>query len=114
MTCHWIIANKFFLESSSLKPDIADLGFSEPLLDRTKTFITNLSNQINFSPVSLEDALKMALKIEEIMVEAFTNELIANLSLSNNDAFLQMLMEEKTHIARIRNMMIKKGFLKLS
>jgi len=91
-----------------------DLGFSEPLLDRTKTFITNISNQINFSPVSLEDALKMALKIEETMVEAFTNELIANLSPNDNNAFLQLLMEEKTHIAKVKNMMIEKGFLKLS
>jgi len=83
-------------------------------LDRTKTFITNISNQINFSPVSLEDALKMALKIEETMVEAFTNELIANLSPSDNKAFLELLMEEKTHIAKVKNMMIQKGFLKLS
>ena len=45
----------------------ADLGFSEALLNRTKTFITNLSNQINFSPVSLEDALKIALKIEVLL-----------------------------------------------
>jgi len=92
----------------------ADLGFSEPLLDRTKTFITNISNQINLGPVSLEDALKMALKIEETMVEAFTNELIANLSPADNKAFLELLMEEKTHIAKVKNMMIEKGFLKLS
>jgi len=36
----------------------ADLGFSMPLLDRTKTFVENISNQIAFNPVSLEDALK--------------------------------------------------------
>ena len=91
-----------------------DLGFSTHLLDRTRTFIANISNQIEFNPVSLENALKMALKIEETMVEAFTNELIANLSPSDNNGFLKMLMEEKTHIAKIKNMMIEKGFLKLS
>jgi rubrerythrin len=93
---------------------IADSGFSMPLLDRTKTFIANIRNQIEFNPVSLEEALKIALKIEETMVEAFTNELMANLSPSDESSFHEMLMEEKTHIAKIKNMMIKKGFLKLS
>lgn len=92
----------------------ADLGFSMPLLDRTRIFVNNISNNIKFNPVSLEDALNMALKIEETMLEAFTNELIACLPVSDNNAFLQMLMEEKTHIAKINNMMIKKCFLKLS
>ena len=92
----------------------ADLGFSMPLLDRTQTFIANISNHIGPGPVSLEDALKMALQIEETKVEAFANELIANLSSADNEAFLQLLMEEKTHIAKVKNMMIEQGFLKLS
>ena len=70
---------------------VADLGFSEPLLDRTKTFLTNIGDQINHSPVSLEDALKMALKIEETMVEAFTNELLANLSPADNRGLRYLL-----------------------
>jgi hypothetical protein len=92
----------------------ADLGFSMPLLDRTEKFIANISNHIGINPVSLEEALNMALQIEETKVEAFTNELIANLSAADSKAFLQILMEEKTHIAKIKNMMIEKGFLKLS
>ena len=92
----------------------ADLGFSMPLLDRTQTFIANINNHIGINPVSLEEALNMALQIEETKVEAFTNELIVNLSAADSGAFLQLLMEEKTHIAKIRNMMIEKGFLKLS
>ena len=56
----------------------------------------------------------MALQIEETKVEAFTNELIANLSSADSKAFLQILMDEKTHIAKIENMMIEKGFLRLS
>ncbi len=92
----------------------ADLGLSEPLLERSKRFMTNISNQINSSPVSLEEALNMALKIEETMVEALTNELIANLLPSDKNAFLELLMEEKTHIAKVKNMMIEKGFLRVS
>lgn len=85
-----------------------------PQLNRTRTFIENISNSIKSSSVSLQDALNMALQIEEAVVEAFTHELIACLSSSDNTTFLQMLMEEKTHIAKIKNMMIEKGFLKLS
>ena len=92
----------------------ADLGFSMPLLDRTQIFIANINNHIGINPVSFEEALNMALQIEETKVEAFTNELIANLSAADSGAFLQLLMEEKTHIAKIENMMIDKGFLKLS
>ena len=92
----------------------ADLGFSMPMLDRTEKFITNINTHIGNNPVSLEEALDMAFQMEETKVEAFTNELIANLSAADSTAFLQLLMEEKTHIAKIKNMMIEKGFLKLS
>ena len=90
------------------------MGFSMPLLDRTEKFIANINNHIEINPVSFEEALNMALQIEETKVEAFTNELIANLSVADSGAFLQLLMDEKTHIAKIENMMIEKGFIKLS
>jgi hypothetical protein len=93
---------------------LEDSGFSMPLLDRTQKFIATMSYHIEINPVSLEDALKIALEIEQTKVEAFTNELIANLSPADNDAFLKILMEERTHIAKIEDMMIRKGFLKLS
>jgi len=93
---------------------IADLGFSMTLLDRTQTFIANISNHIGTNPISLEEALNMALQMEETKVEAFANELIANLSSADSGAFLQLVIEEKTHIAKIKNMMIEQGFLKLS
>lgn len=80
----------------------ADLGFSTPLLDRTQTFFANISNHIGTNPVSLEEALNMALQMEETKVEAFANELMANLSSADNEAFLQLLMEEKTPIAKIK------------
>ncbi len=91
-----------------------DMGFSMPLLDRTRTFVANESYRIEVNPVSMEDALRMAMEIEQTKVEAFANELIANLSPADNEAFLKILMDEKTHIAKIRNMMIRRGFLKLS
>ena len=108
----------FLIETSDSgkfdKMHTEDLGFSMPLLDRTLAFISNISNHIGINPVSLEEALNMALQMEETKVEAFTNELMANLSSTDSKAFLQLLMEEKTHIAKIKNMMIEQGFLKLS
>jgi rubrerythrin len=96
------------------KMQAADLGFSMPLLDRTQKFISNVMSRIKLNPVSLEDALNMALKIEETTVEAFTNELMVCLSPADKNAFLNLLMQEKTHIAKIKNRMIEKGFLKLA
>ena len=80
---------------------------------RTRKFVENIMNQIKFNPLSLEEALKIALKLEETLVETFTNYLIANLS-PNRKAIIEMLIEERSHIDKIKEMMIKKGFLKLS
>lgn len=90
-----------------------DLPLSMPLFDRTRKFVENIMNQIKFNPLSLEEALKIALKLEETLVETFTNYLIANLS-PNRKAILEMLTEERNHIDKIKEMMIKKGFSKLS
>jgi hypothetical protein len=93
---------------------VADLQLPMPLFDRTRKLLENISNQINLNPVSVKDALKIALKIEETVGETFADELITNVSTANNKAFPEILTEGKTHIAKIKDMMIKKGFLKLS
>lgn len=93
--------------------DPADLKFTMPLLDRTREFVENINNHINFNPVSLEEALNIALKIEETMLETFTNELIANLSTPEGKTILQLALEERSHMDKIKDMMFKKGFLKL-
>ncbi|MEW6003027.1 MAG: hypothetical protein AB1638_10330 [Nitrospirota bacterium] len=91
-----------------------DLPLSMPLYDRTREFVKNINDHIKFDLLSLEDALKIALKLEETMFEIFINQLIANLSPADNEAFLQMFTEERTHIDKIRDMMMKKGFSKLA
>jgi rubrerythrin len=109
--------SSFLIESTACgtfdKMKGIDRGLSMPLLNRTQKYIENVINHIRANPVSLEEALKMALEIEETTVETFTNELISNLGASDSNAFLQMLMEEKTHVAKIKSKMIEKGFLKL-
>jgi rubrerythrin len=81
----------------------------------TVVFTRNVKNNILYGPVSLEDALKIALKLEETMVEIFTNQLIAKLSnYQSQSALDEMLAAERYHLDKIRNRMIEAGFLKLS
>jgi rubrerythrin len=95
--------------------DTVDFPLSMSHVTKTMKFAENINKHIEFNPVSLEDALKTALKLEETMVEIFANDLIAMLSTPDNESFLQnILMEERSHIDKIRDMMIKKGFSKLS
>jgi rubrerythrin len=83
------------------------------LVDETRRFVSNVRQQIETQPVALHEALTISLKLEETIVEVFTNELIAGLSPADKHAILQMLGEEKNHIDKIREKMISSGFLKL-
>ena len=87
---------------------------SMPLLGKTLKFAENINSQIRFNPVSLEDAFKMALKLEESILETFTNNLMGALLTDPKLSFDRLLSETRLHADKIRDMMIKKGFLKLS
>ena len=87
---------------------------SMPLLEKTIKFAENINNQIRFNPVSLEDAFKMALKLEESILETFTNNLMGALLTDPKLSFDRLLSETRLHADKIRDMMIQKGFLKLS
>lgn len=91
---------------------------SVPFIVKTLEFTQNLKKQILLSPISLEDALHIALKLEETMVETYTNELIADSkSIDDKSYFMdleKMIIEERGHINKIKNMMLGKGFLKIS
>jgi len=87
-----------------------------PFVVKTLEFANGISSRIRSAPVSLEEALKLALTLEETMVEAFVNDIIGSLLIDASlDTELQdMLDAEKEHVQKIREMMIKKGFMKLS
>jgi len=88
---------------------------SMPLLDKTLKFAENINNKIRFNPVSLEDAFKMSLKLEESILETFANNLIGSLLTDpKKSPFDKLLTETRLHADKIRDMMIQKGFLKLS
>jgi len=93
---------------------ISDLPLSISLIEKTLKFVEKISEHIKFNPVSFEDALRIALKIEETMVEIFTNDLIS-IAITNNESFLEKIFrDERLHVDKIKNMMIKKGYLKVS
>ncbi len=91
------------------------LPLSIQLVEKTIKFALDIYRDIHLNPVSLENALKMALKLEETTVETFTNEAISSLLFSENQPFYEkILLTERLHIDKIKDMMIKKGFIKLS
>jgi hypothetical protein len=87
---------------------------SKSLIERTLDLAGKINKQIQFETISPEDAFKMALKLEESMVETFANEFIANLiALDDKKVVETILAGERLHVDKIREMMIKKGYLKL-
>ena len=86
-----------------------------PLIHKTLSFAEKISVHVQSNPVSLEDALKIALKLEESIVETFANDMIAVFSSGETKVSIQnMLAEEKEHIDKIRNKMIEKGYMKVA
>ena len=90
---------------------------SVPLIEKTLEFAHKTSEHIISNPISLKDALDITLKLEESIVESYTNTLIADLKALNNKTYFldfeKLLSEERGHINKVRNMMISKGYLSL-
>ena len=85
------------------------------LVNNSVRFAEERNKAIHSNPLSFEDALDIALKLEKTMVETFTNELIANvLSVDYESLSDRIIMSEKEHIAKIEDMMMRKGSLQLS
>ena len=85
------------------------------LVDSSVRFAEKRKKEILSRPLPFEDALNIALKLEETMVETFTNELIANvLSVDYESLSDRIIISEKAHISKIEDMMMKRGYLQLS
>lgn len=103
-----------FAESIDLLPS-TDLVPSMKLIESSFKFANRTISHIKSNPITLEEALKIALKLEESMVETFTNEIRANLLASDYASLSEkLIMAEKAHINKIGDMMISKGFLQVS
>ncbi len=87
---------------------------SKSLVEKTLDLVGNIRKQIQFETISPEGAFKMAVRLEESMVETFANQFIANLMALDEKSVIETIIAgERLHIDKIREMMIKKGFLKL-
>jgi rubrerythrin len=103
-----------YIESIDLLPS-TDLLPSMKQVEISLRFADIKRTQIKSNPVTFEEALNLALKLEEMMVETFANELKANLFASDYRSLSEkILMAEKLHIDKIEGMMIRKGFLQLT
>lgn len=86
-----------------------------PLIQKTLSFAEKISARVQSNPVSLEEALNLALKLEESIVETFANDMIAVFSAGEDRMSVQnMIAEERKHIDKIRNKMIEKGYMKVA
>ncbi|RJQ49202.1 MAG: hypothetical protein C4538_02615 [Nitrospiraceae bacterium] len=109
------------LLSDPVNIQLIDLLPTEDILPKMEfiqnslVFANNTIRQIKSGTVTLEKALKTALRLEESMVEIFANEFTANLLATDYRTLTEkILMAERIHIDKIEDMLIKKGFMQLS
>lgn len=84
-----------------------------PLVKKTLAFAKKMNHQFRTGPVSLEEALRMSLMLEEAMVEIFANEVLAGEG-GALQGFTDIIQEEKKHIEKIRDFMAEKGYTPVS
>ncbi len=81
-----------------------DLPPSMPIINETLKQAGVITEKITSGSLALDDALTMTLKLEESMVETYTNKVIAHLmSCENETCFEKIIADEKTHINKIKN-----------
>jgi rubrerythrin len=108
------LSNVNFFEMIDLLPS-KDLLPTIETIENSLKYVQHKSKELKSSTLSLENALQLALRLEESMVEIFANELTANVLATNYESLSEkILMAEKIHIDKLEDMMIQKGFLQLS
>jgi rubrerythrin len=109
----WITDAKYIesidlLSSKDILPSMEHIALS---LKSTALTIEHIKS----NPVTLEEALKIALRLEETMVEIFANELTANLFAHDYESLSRRLITaEKLHVSKIEDLMIERGFMQVS
>jgi len=104
------------LEHVSFLNDVTSLGLideiekidflpSMSVINKTLKLADKITEQITTSSISLEDALKLMLKLEKSLVETYTNKLIARLISCDEGGGEKLIIDEKTHIDKIQEMM---------
>jgi rubrerythrin len=101
----------------SFLKDVKSLGLTEnmkkidipptmPVINETIKQAENITEKIKKDSISFKNALKVTLKLEESIVETYTNKIIANLiSSDNNLSYKKIVANEKKHVNKIKKMM---------
>jgi len=109
-----MLSNSTYSETIDLLPSQNMLPSVEQI-ESTLDFARKRNEFMRANPVTFEEALKTAHRLEESMAEIFANELLANLMADNYESLSRKLFQaEKIHIDKIENMMIERGFLQVS
>jgi len=98
------------VKTLGLVTELEKMDFAPSMQEVKKTLklSESISKRISEEPISFKNALKLALRLEESIVETYSNELIAKLLSCDNEASYQKLIDnEKEHIDRVRRMMKK-------
>lgn len=85
-----------------------------PYISRTLAFAEKVRERIRSGPILLEEALRMALTLEESMAEGFIYDVMERMGAETPDGFTLILSEEKAHVDKLRDFMEKRGMLKVS
>lgn len=83
-----------------------DLPPSMPIINKTLKLADSINKKTKNGSLSFNNALRMLLKLEESMVETYTNKVIAILlSCGNEISYKKIAADEKKHIRKIKKMM---------
>jgi len=83
---------------------------SKPMIKEALKLSDKIIKKISNDPVTFKEALRLTLKLEESMVETYTNKLIASLlSCENEASFNSFVTNEKDHEDKIKKMLKKAG-----
>jgi len=83
---------------------------SKPMIKEALTLSAKISKKISNASVTFKEALELTLKLEESMVETYTNKLISSLLSCDNDAsFKSFVTNGKNHENKIKKRLQKAG-----
>ena len=96
------------VRSLELSDEMKKIDFppAMPVINKTIRQAENITDKIKTGSISFNNALKSALKLEESIVETYTNKIIASLmSCENKVSYQKLIANEKKHINKIKKMM---------
>ena len=105
------------VEHISFLRDVKALGLTDeikkmdlppviPIINETIKLADNITEKIKTGSITFKNALRVTLKLEESIVETYTNKIIADLMCcDDNPSYKKIVANERKHINKIKRMM---------